>query len=328
MKITAAITGVEGYVPPYVLTNQELETMVDTTDQWITERTGIKERHILREPGLATSDMAYEAVTKLLAKKNLAPNDIDIILVATTTPDMLFPSTAVILADKIGATNCWAYDISAACSGFMFALQNGASYIESGRAKKVLVVGADKMSSIIDYTDRNTCVIFGDGAGCVLLEPNTDGLGILDSQLRIDGAGRHYLHQKAGGSQKPATAETVANREHFVYQEGKTVFKFAVKNMADVSGQVMKRNNLTADDVAWLVPHQANLRIIDATREYVGLPAEKVMVNIQRYGNTTNGTIPLCLWEWEKQLKKGDNLILATFGGGFTWGAMYVKWAY
>ncbi|MBS1593020.1 MAG: ketoacyl-ACP synthase III [Bacteroidetes bacterium] len=328
MKITAAITGVEGYVPPYVLTNQELETMVDTTDQWITERTGIKERHILREPGLATSDMAYEAVTKLLAKKNLAPNDIDIILVATTTPDMLFPSTAVILADKIGATNCWAYDISAACSGFLFALQNGASYIESGRAKKVLVVGADKMSSIIDYTDRNTCVIFGDGAGCVLLEPNTDGLGILDSQLRIDGAGRHYLHQKAGGSQKPATAETVANREHFVYQEGKTVFKFAVKNMADVSGQVMKRNNLTADDVAWLVPHQANLRIIDATREYVGLPAEKVMVNIQRYGNTTNGTIPLCLWEWEQRLKKGDNLILATFGGGFTWGAMYVKWAY
>ncbi len=328
MKITAAITGVEGYVPPYVLTNQELETMVDTTDQWITERTGIKERHILREPGLATSDMAYEAVTRLLAKKNLAPNDIDIILVATTTPDMLFPSTAVILADKIGATNCWAYDISAACSGFLFALQNGASYIESGRAKKVLVVGADKMSSIIDYTDRNTCVIFGDGAGCVLLEPNTDGLGILDSQLRIDGAGRHYLHQKAGGSQKPATAETVANREHFVYQEGKTVFKFAVKNMADVSGQVMKRNHLTADDVAWLVPHQANLRIIDATREYVGLPAEKVMVNIQRYGNTTNGTIPLCLWEWEQRLKKGDNLILATFGGGFTWGAMYVKWAY
>ncbi len=302
--------------------------MVDTTNQWITERTGIKERHILREPGLATSDMAYEAVTKLLAKKNLAPNDIDIILVATTTPDMLFPSTAVILADKIGATNCWAYDISAACSGFLFALQNGASYIESGRAKKVLVVGADKMSSIIDYTDRNTCVIFGDGAGCVLLEPNIDGLGILDSQLRIDGAGRHYLHQKAGGSQKPATAETVANREHFVYQEGKTVFKFAVKNMADVSGQVMKRNNLTADDVAWLVPHQANLRIIDATREYVGLPAEKVMVNIQRYGNTTNGTIPLCLWEWEQRLKKGDNLILATFGGGFTWGAMYVKWAY
>lgn len=328
MKITAAITGVEGYVPPYVLTNQELETMVDTTDQWITERTGIKERHILRGEGLATSDMAYEAVIKLLGKKNLAPNDIDIILVATTTPDMLFPSTAVILADKIGATNCWAYDISAACSGFLFALQNGASYIESGRAKKVLVVGADKMSSIIDYMDRNTCVIFGDGAGCVLLEPNTEGLGILDSVLRIDGAGRHYLHQKAGGSQKPATAETVANREHYVYQEGKTVFKFAVKNMADVSGQIMQRNHLTADDVAWLVPHQANLRIIDATREYVGLPAEKVMVNIQRYGNTTNGTIPLCLWEWEKQLKKGDNLILATFGGGFTWGAMYVKWAY
>ncbi|MBS1685193.1 MAG: ketoacyl-ACP synthase III [Bacteroidetes bacterium] len=328
MKITAAITGVEGYVPPYVLTNQELETMVDTTDQWITERTGIKERHIQREPGLATSDMAYEAVTRLLAKKNLSPNDIDIILVATTTPDMLFPSTAVILADKIGATNCWAYDISAACSGFLFALQNGASYIESGKAKRVLVVGADKMSSIIDYTDRNTCVIFGDGAGCVLLEPTTEGVGILDSVLRIDGAGRHYLHQKAGGSQKPATAETVARREHFVYQEGKTVFKFAVKNMADVSGQIMQRNHLTADDVAWLVPHQANLRIIDATREYVGLPAEKVMVNIQRYGNTTNGTIPLCLWEWEKQLKKGDNLILATFGGGFTWGAMYVKWAY
>ncbi|MCW3125031.1 MAG: fabH 1 [Bacteroidetes bacterium] len=328
MKITAAITAVQGYVPPYILTNAELETMVDTTDEWITSRTGIKERHIQREPGKATSDMAAEAVKLLLAKKNLSPNDIDIILVATTTPDMLFPSTACILADKIGATNCWAYDISAACSGFLFALQNGASYIQSGQAKKVLVVGADKMSSIIDYTDRNTCVIFGDGCGCVLLEPNTEGLGVIDSLLRVDGSGRQFLNQKAGGSLNPATAETVAKREHYVYQEGKTVFKFAVKNMADVASQVMKRNNLTADDVTWLVPHQANLRIIEATREYVGLPAEKVMVNIQKYGNTTNGTIPLCLWEWESKLKKGDNLILATFGGGFTWGAIYLKWAY
>lgn len=328
MKITAAITAVQGYVPDYILTNAELETMVDTTDEWITTRTGIKERHIQREPGKATSDMATEAVKLLLAKKNLSPNDIDIILVATTTPDMLFPSTACILADKIGATNCWAYDISAACSGFLFALQNGASYIESGQAKKVLVVGADKMSSIIDYTDRNTCVIFGDGCGCVLLEPNTEGLGVIDSVLRVDGSGRQFLNQKAGGSLNPATAETVAKREHYVYQEGKTVFKFAVKNMADVAGQVMKRNGLTADDVTWLVPHQANLRIIEATREYVGLPPEKVMVNIQKYGNTTNGTIPLCLWEWESKLKKGDNLILATFGGGFTWGAIYLRWAY
>jgi 3-oxoacyl-[acyl-carrier-protein] synthase-3 len=328
MKITAAITAVQGYVPDYILTNAELETMVDTTDEWITARTGIKERHIQREPGKATSDMATEAVKLLLAKKNLSPNDIDIILVATTTPDMLFPSTACILADKIGATNCWAYDISAACSGFLFALQNGASYIQSGQAKRVLVVGADKMSSIIDYTDRNTCVIFGDGCGCVLLEPNTEGLGVIDSVLRVDGSGRQFLNQKAGGSLNPATAETVAKREHYVYQEGKTVFKFAVKNMADVAGQVMKRNGLTADDVTWLVPHQANLRIIEATREYVGLPVEKVMINIQKYGNTTNGTIPLCLWEWESKLKKGDNLILATFGGGFTWGAIYLKWAY
>jgi 3-oxoacyl-[acyl-carrier-protein] synthase-3 len=328
MKITAAITAVQGYVPDYILTNAELETMVDTTDEWITARTGIKERHIQREPGKATSDMATEAVKLLLAKKNLSPNDIDIILVATTTPDMLFPSTACILADKIGATNCWAYDISAACSGFLFALQNGASYIESGQAKRVLVVGADKMSSIIDYTDRNTCVIFGDGCGCVLLEPNTEGLGVIDSVLRVDGSGRQFLNQKAGGSLNPATAETVAKREHYVYQEGKTVFKFAVKNMADVAGQVMKRNGLTAHDVTWLVPHQANLRIIEATREYVGRPVEKVMINIQKYGNTTNGTIPLCLWEWESKLKKGDNLILATFGGGFTWGAIYLKWAY
>jgi 3-oxoacyl-[acyl-carrier-protein] synthase-3 len=328
MKITAAITAVQGYVPDYILTNAELEKMVDTTDEWITSRTGIKERHIQKQPGKATSDMAVEAVKLLLAKKNLSPNDIDIIIVATTTPDMLFPSTACILADKIGATNCWAYDLSAACSGFLFSLQNGASYIESGQAKRVLVVGADKMSSIIDYTDRNTCVIFGDGCGCVLLEPNREGLGIQDSLLRVDGAGRQFLHQKAGGSLNPATIETVQRREHYVYQEGKTVFKFAVNNMADVSKKVMERNNLTADDIAWLVPHQANLRIIDATREYVGLPADRVMINIQKYGNTTNGTIPLCLWEWESKLKKGDNLILATFGGGFTWGAMYLKWAY
>jgi 3-oxoacyl-[acyl-carrier-protein] synthase-3 len=328
MKITAAITAVQGYVPDYILTNAELEKMVDTSDEWILSRTGIKERRILREPGKATSDMAAEAVNALLKKKNLSPNDIDIIIVATVTPDMVFPSTACVVADKIGATKCWAYDLSAACSGFLFSLQTGASYIQSGMAKRVLVIGADKMSSIIDYQDRNTCVIFGDGCGCVLLEPNEEGMGIQDAILRIDGAGRQFLHQKAGGSERPASIETVQRREHYVYQEGKTVFKFAVKNMADVSAEVMERNNLKADDIKWLVPHQANLRIIEATRERVGLPAERVMINIQKYGNTTNGTLPLCLWEWESKLKKGDNLLLAAFGGGFTWGAMYLKWAY
>jgi 3-oxoacyl-[acyl-carrier-protein] synthase-3 len=328
MKVTAAITAVNGYVPEYRLTNAELEKMVDTSDEWITTRTGIKERRIQREPGLATSDMAVQAVNGLLKKRGITANDLDIIIFATTTPDMAFPSTACVLADKIGAKKCWGFDLSAACSGFLFSLQTGVSYIESGLAQKVLVVGADKMSSIIDYTDRNTCVIFGDGCGCVLLEPNNEGMGIQDAILHIDGQGRHYLNQPAGGSQRPATAETVANKQHYVYQDGKTVFKFAVTNMAEVSARLMERNHLTSETVNWLVPHQANLRIIEATRERIGLDKERVMINIDRYGNTTNGTIPLCLWEWESKLKKGDNIILATFGGGFTWGAMYIKWAY
>lgn len=328
MKVTAAITAVQGYVPDYVLTNAELEKMVDTSDEWITARTGIKERRILKGEGKATSDMAVEAINKLLKKRGITANDLDMIIVATVTPDMLFPSTACVIADKIGATKCWGYDVSAACSGFLFSLQNASSYIQSGLAKKILVVGADKMSSVVDYQDRNTCVIFGDGCGCVLLEPNEEGLGIQDAMLHIDGAGGAFLRQKAGGSAYPATAETVQNREHYIYQEGKTVFKFAVTNMAEVSANLMERNNLKSDDINWLVPHQANLRIIEATRERIGLPAERVMINIQRYGNTTNGTIPLCLWEWESQLKKGDNLILAAFGGGFTWGALYLKWAY
>ena len=328
MKVTAAITAVQGYVPDYVLTNAELEKMVDTSDEWITARTGIKERRILKGEGRGTSDMAVEAANALLKKRGISADELDMIIVATVTPDMQFPSTACVVADKIGATKCWGYDVSAACSGFLFSLRNASAYIEAGMAKKILVIGADKMSSIIDYEDRNTCVIFGDGCGCVLLEPNEEGLGIQDAMLNLDGSGRTFLNQKAGGSQYPATLETVKNKEHFVHQDGKTVFKFAVKNMAEVSAQILERNHLTADDVNWLVPHQANLRIIEATRERIGLPVERVMINIQKYGNTTNGTIPLCLWEWESKLKKGDNIILAAFGGGFTWGAMYLKWAY
>ncbi len=327
-KTTAAITAVGGYVPEYRLTNAELEKMVDTNDEWIRTRTGIEERRILKGEGLATSDMAVPAIQEILQKRNLDPTEIDCIICATVTPDMVFPATANIIADKLGAINAWGYDMSAACSGFVFALTTGASYIETGRYKKVIVVGADKMSAIIDYTDRNTCVLFGDGAGAVLLEPNNEGYGVLDSVLKSDGKGRHYLNMRAGGSLKPATIETVTAREHYAFQEGKTVFKFAVVGMADVSAEIMHRNNLTADDVAWLVPHQANLRIIDATANRMGVPKEKVMINIQRYGNTTAGTIPLCLWDWEKQLKKGDNLVLAAFGGGFTWGATWVKWAY
>ena len=328
MKVTAAITAVQGYVPDYILTNAELEKIVETSDEWIISRTGIKERRILKGEGRGTSDMAVEAVNALLKKRGIKADELDMIIVATVTPDMLFPSTACVIADKIGATKCWGYDVSAACSGFLFSLQNASSYIQSGIAKKVLVVGADKMSSIVDYQDRNTCVIFGDGCGCVLLEPNEEGLGIQDAILHIDGSGGQYLNQKAGGSKYPATEDTVQKREHFIHQEGKMVFKFAVKNMAEVSAEIMERNKLTSDNINWLVPHQANLRIIEATRERIGLPVERVMINIQRYGNTTNGTIPLCLWEWEKQLKKGDNLILAAFGGGFTWGALYLKWAY
>jgi 3-oxoacyl-[acyl-carrier-protein] synthase III len=327
-KITAAITCVHGYVPDNVLTNADLEKMVDTNDEWITTRTGIKERRILKNPDLATSDMAVEAVNGLLKKRGITPDDIDCIVFATVTPDLIFPSSACILADKIGAKNAWGFDLAAACSGFLFALETGAKFVESGKYKKVLVIGGDKMSSIIDYTDRNTCIIFGDGAGCVLLEPGEEGEGVIDSILKIDGYGRHFLHQKAGGSLKPPTHETVDAREHYVYQDGKTVFKFAVKGMADVSAQIMERNNLTADDVTWLVPHQANLRIIDATADRMGLGSDKVMINIDHYGNTTNGTIPLLLWEWENKLKKGDNLILSAFGGGFTWGSVYVKWAY
>lgn len=326
-KLRASITGIQGYVPPYILNNKELETMVDTTDEWILTRTGIKERRILKGEGLATSDMATEAVKGLLQKTGVKPEEIEMVICATVTPDMVYPATANIISDKCGIKNAFSFDVNAACSGFIYALITGSKYIESGACKKVIIVGADKMSSIVDYTDRQTCVLFGDGCGAVLLEPTTEEFGIMDSILQTDGSGRIHLHQKAGGSLKPASHETIDKREHFVYQEGQPVFKFAVTRMADVAAEIMERNNLKADDIAWLVPHQANLRIIDATGRRMGVPPEKVMINIQRYGNTTNGTIPLCLWEWEKQLKKGDNLILAAFGGGFTWGSIWVKWA-
>jgi len=327
-KIHAAITAVNGYVPEYVLTNKELESIVDTTDEWITSRTGIKERRILKGEGLGTSDMAVHAVNGLLKKRGITAEEIELIIFCTTTPDLPFPASANILADKIGAKNAWGYDLQAACSGFIYGVSTGAQFIESGKHKKVLVVGGDKMSSIINYEDRTTCIIFGDGCGAVLLEPNEEGFGVIDSILRSDGSGRQFLHQKAGGSARPASHETVDNKEHFVYQEGQAVFKFAVTNMADVAAEIMERNNLTPDDVAWLVPHQANKRIIDATANRMGVTTDKVMINIERYGNTTNGTIPLCLWEWESRLKKGDNIVLAAFGGGFTWGSIYLKWAY
>ncbi|MGK9128197.1 ketoacyl-ACP synthase III [Olivibacter sp. SA151] len=327
-KIHAAITAVNGYVPDYILTNQELETMVETNDEWITTRTGIKERRILKGEGQATSDMAVPAVEGLLRKRGVSAEEIDLIIFCTSTPDMPFPATANILADKIGAINAWGYDLQAACSGFIYGLTTGAQFIESGKHQKVLVVGGDKMSSIINYEDRATCIIFGDGCGAVLLEPNTEGLGVLDAILKSDGSGKEYLNIKAGGSLMPATHETVDQKLHYAFQEGKTVFKFAVTNMANVAAEIMERNQLTAADVNWLVPHQANKRIIDATAERMGLGPEKVMINIQKYGNTTSGTIPLCLWEWENQLKKGDVLILAAFGGGFTWGSVYLKWAY
>jgi len=327
-KITAAITAVGGYVPETKLTNADLEKMVDTNDEWIRTRTGISERRILKGEGKATSDLAVPAIQEILRKKNLDPKEIDCIICATVTPDMLFPSTANIISDKVGATNAFSYDILAACSGFLFALTTGATLIESGRYKKVIVVGADKMSSIVDYTDRTTCIIFGDGGAAVLLEPSADENGILDSILRSDGSGRAFLHMKAGGSLSPASVETVLAKQHFIFQDGQPVFKFAVKGMADVSAELLERNQLTGDDIAWLVPHQANLRIIDATANRMGLSKDKVMINIQKYGNTTAGTLPLCLWDWEKQLKKGDNIVLAAFGGGFTWGATLVKWAY
>lgn len=328
MKITAAITGVGAYVPDYVLTNQELETIVETTDEWIMSRTGIKERHILKGENQGTSVMGVKAVEQLLAKTGVAAADIDLIICATTTPDLVFPATANIISAAVGATKAFSFDMQAACSGFMYALATGSQFIATGAYKKVIVIGADKMSSIIDYTDRATCIIFGDGAGAVLLEPNTEGLGLLDQELHSDGNGEQYLHQKAGGSRRPPSEETVANREHFVHQEGAAVFKFAVKNMADVAAQVADRNGLTPDTIDWLVPHQANKRIIDATAQRVGIGPEKVMLNIHKYGNTTNGTIPLCLADYEQQLRKGDNLIVAAFGGGFTWGSLYLKWAY
>lgn len=327
-KIHAAITGVGGYVPETKLTNFDLEKMVDTTDEWITTRSGIKERRILKTPGAASSDMGAPAVQEILRKKNLDPLEIDCIICATVTPDMVFPATANIISDKIGAKNAFGFDLEAACSGFLYALSVGSAFIESGRYRKVIVVGVDKMSSIIDYTDRTTCIIFGDGAGAVLLEPTEEKYGLIDAVLKSDGSGRHHLHMKAGGSLKPPSIETVTNKEHFVYQDGKHVFKYAVTGMADVSQELMERNDLTGDDIDWLAPHQANLRIIEATRERVGIPKEKVMINIHKYGNTTAATIPLCLWEWENRLKKGDNIIMAAFGGGFTWGAAYLKWAY
>ena len=325
-KIHAAITGVQGFVPKDVLSNEDLAKMVDTSDEWITTRTGIKERRIMKDG--ASSDMAAQAVQALLKKTNADPAEIELVVLATVTPDYPFPSTANVLCDKVGMSNAWSFDLNAACSGFIYALSTASQFIETGKYKKVIVVGVDKMTSIIDYEDRTTCVIFGDGAGAVLLEPNQEGLGVQDFILHSDGSGREFLVQPAGGSMNPASIATVENRQHFVKQEGKQVFKFAVTNMAEVSAAIMEKNNLTSDDVAWLVPHQANLRIIDATANRMGLPKEKVMINIQKYGNTTAGTLPLCLWDYEKQLKKGDNIVLSAFGGGFTWGAVYLKWAY
>jgi 3-oxoacyl-[acyl-carrier-protein] synthase-3 len=327
-KIRAAITGINAWVPEYRLTNHELSTMVDTSDEWIMQRVGIKERRILKGEGLGTSDLGEKAVNGLLAKTDTAPEEIELLICCSVTPDMLFPATANIISDKCGIKNAFSFDLNAACSGFLFSLQTASAYIESGRYKKIIVVGADKMSSITDYTDRTTCTLFGDAAGAVLIEPTTEDLGVIDHIFHTDGSGRKFLHLKAGGSLKPASHETVDAREHFVYQEGQSVFKFAVSNMADVAVDIMKRNNLKPEDIAWLVPHQANLRIIDATGRRMGLPPEKVMVNIQNYGNTTAATIPLCLWEYEQKLHKGDILILAAFGGGFTWGSVYLKWAY
>jgi 3-oxoacyl-[acyl-carrier-protein] synthase-3 len=327
-KIRAAITGVGGYVPDYILTNKELETMVETSDEWITTRTGVKERRILKGENKGVSVLGIEAVKDMLAKTKIDPKEIDLLIFATVTADMTFPATANIVATEVGAVNAFSYDLGAACSGFLFALTTGATFIESGRYKKVVVIGGDKMSAIIDYTDRTTCIIFGDGAGCVLLEPTTENVGIMDSMLKSDGSGESYLHMKAGGSRNPASAATIEARQHYVYQEGAAVFKFAVINMAEAAAQIAERNHLTANDITWLVPHQANKRIIDATANRVGITEEKVMMNIERYGNTTAGTIPLLLWDYEKKLKKGDNLIMAAFGGGFTWGSIYLKWAY
>jgi 3-oxoacyl-[acyl-carrier-protein] synthase-3 len=327
-QLRAAITSLGGYVPEDVLTNFDLEKMVDTNDEWIRTRTGVEERHIQKGEGLATSDLGAPAVLELCEKRGISPEEIDLLICCTVTADHIFPATANIICDKIGAVNAFGYDLNAACSGFLYGLVTGSQFVETGKYKKVVVVGADKMSAIVDYTDRTTCVLFGDGAGAVLLEPTTEDVGIVDSILRSDGSGREFLHQKAGGSLKPPTHETIDAREHYIFQSGPQVFKAAVVNMADVSAEIMEKNNLKGDDVAWLIPHQANLRIIDATARRMEIGDDKVMINIQRYGNTTSGTIPLCMWEWESQLKKGDNIVLAAFGGGFTWGSVYIKWAY
>ncbi|MEM0996679.1 MAG: beta-ketoacyl-ACP synthase III [Bacteroidota bacterium] len=325
MKTTAAITAIGHYLPDYRLTNQELERMVDTNDEWIRERTGIIERRLMKDG--ATSDMAVHAINELLEKRGIGPEEIDLVIVATVTPDHIFPATANIVSHAVGANNAWGFDVEAACSGFLYSVNIASKFIETGTHEKVIVVGADKMSSIIDYTDRNTCVLFGDAAAAILLEPNTEGYGILDARLYSDGAGVKHLHQVAGGSRKPPSLETVQNREHYVYQEGRAVFKFAVTKMADVVTEVMQRNSLSGDDIAYLVPHQANKRIIMACADRMNVSAEKVMLNIHKYGNTTGATIPLCLYEWQDKLTKGDNLILAAVGGGFTWGATYLKWA-
>jgi len=328
IKIKAAITGVAGYAPEYILNNDELSRMVDTTDEWIMTRIGIKERHIQKGEGLASSDMGAEAVKLLLTKTNTAPDEVDLMICATVTPDMMFPATANIISDKVGILNAFSYDMNAACSSFLFALTVGQKFVESGTHKKVIIVGTDKMSAITDYTNRNTCPLFGDAAAAVMLEPTTEEVGMMDSIFKTHGIGRQYLHMKAGGSLKPASHESVDAGDHFIYQEGQPVFKWAVSKMADVSVEMMEKHHLTPESLAWLVPHQANMRIIDAVASRMGLPREKVMINIERYGNTTSATIPLCLWEWEPQLRKGDNIILAAFGGGFTWGATYLKWAY
>jgi 3-oxoacyl-[acyl-carrier-protein] synthase III len=327
-NMRAAITGIHAWVPEYRLNNFELSKLVDTSDEWIMQRVGIRERRILKGEGQGTSDLGENAVRGLLEKTRTSPDEVDLLICATVTPDMQFPATANIISDKVGIKNAFSFDLGAACSGFIFALQTGAAFIETGKYKKVVIVGADKMSSITDYTDRTTCPLFGDAAGAVLLEPTTGDSGIIDYIFHVDGSGRKFLHLKAGGSAKPASHETIDAREHYVYQEGQSVFKFAVVNMADVAAEIMERNNLKAEDIAWLVPHQANLRIIESTGRRMGLPPEKVMINIQNYGNTTAATIPLCLWEYEKKLNKGDKIILAAFGGGFTWGSMYLKWAY
>lgn len=327
-KILAAITAVGGYVPEDILTNADLEKMVDTTDEWITTRTGIKERRILRTPGKATSDMGVEVLLEILRKSGIDKDEIDLLICATVTADMVFPDTANTILDKVGAKNAFGYDINAACSGFLFALTTGAKFIESGMYKKVVVIGADMMSSIVNYKDRTTCIIFGDGAGGVLLEPCSDDTGIIDSILKSDGSGREFLHMKAGGSLKPATIETVTNNEHFVFQDGKPVFKAAVTGMVNTIKTLLERNHLTKDDIDWLVPHQANMRIINSVADQLDFPIEKVMINIHKYGNTTAGTLPLCLWEYEPQLKKGDKIILTAFGGGFTWGSTYIIWNY